>query len=434
MSSCPGNRRIDQDAAPASEIKSPGIPQFDSHMRTVGLLDLDGVVIKPVGYRKAFKDTLAIILNGGECMVNIPDEHILDQFESLGISNEWDMVAICLVIALDEMLPRDKKIPPEIEFDDLVQRLQRERKSYSIDYESKVKQLSPYIVVGSVPPSRALMDHLLDNPNEKILNMITEYKVFRLLLRNTSDIANTPTTHIFQNLVLGNCLFEQIYNCKAQKITDSYLKLFDVSILDKHSKEIIRRLIDQNHIDMAIYTARNSNPPREVKEFSDGYAPEAEMGMEIAGLSSLPLISTGRLVYLAERYKRNLRDFLKPSPLQALAATAAALMKDESGALEWAMGVIDTQPEKLKITYGYKPLSLPKAMLDLEIHLFEDSPNGLKSAKKAAEILRIIGASVKLHCWGIAEHPEKINALEKDGATIRKNINMALLEAFSNLI
>jgi len=408
---------------------------FSDLMGIIGLLDLDGVIILPGGYRKAFQDTLKIILEQAGLTVNVPGDNIVDFFESMGVTNEWDMVAICLAIVLDELLSIEGKFPFDIEFNYLIEQLGVHiPNDISIEYEAEIKKFTPYLNKYGFSPSRALLDFVLSNQNNKMLSRLAQYRIIQTLLGDTSAEISSPTTRLFQNLVLGNQLFEMVYGQKASITTNSYLELYDVPLLNSSVLEFIKQLNNLEKVKFSIYTARNSYPPREADGSFSGYAPEAEMAMKVAGINSLPLISTGRLNYLANGYKRNLRHYLKPAPYQALAAIAAAVTGDELEALEWTMRVSDSINKDGLLTTKNTVGLISKEMEDLDIHIFEDSPNGIISGKAVVKLLCQLGARVRLHTRGITERPIKITALLSEGAIIKNNINEALIQAFSNLM
>ena len=62
----------------------------------------------------------------------------------------------------------------------------------------------------------------------------------------------------------------------------------------------------------------------------------------------------------------------------------------------------------------------------LDVHVFEDSPIGVRAAYRAVEMLRGQGIQVELHAWGIAEHPDKVRALQAAGATVFPDVNQGL--------
>jgi hypothetical protein len=87
---------------------------------------------------------------------------------------------------------------------------------------------------------------------------------------------------------------------------------------------------------LAAFTARPSAPPREIESPPLGYAPEAEIALDLVALPDIPLISFGRLQYLGEQRGYDPEVLVKPSPVQALAGISAALTGDEWSALQAA--------------------------------------------------------------------------------------------------
>ena len=64
--------------------------------RTLILLDVDGVLIHPVGYKVALRDTVDYFAAAmGLPEINI-DENEIAIFEACGITNEWDSGAMCV--------------------------------------------------------------------------------------------------------------------------------------------------------------------------------------------------------------------------------------------------------------------------------------------------------------------------------------------------
>ena len=85
-------------------------------MTTVVLLDIDGVLIRPGGYRAALHATL----NHFARLMGIPDfkfhEEQIAGFERRGITSEWDMVPLLLGAVWNDILsnPVDIPLPAEV--------------------------------------------------------------------------------------------------------------------------------------------------------------------------------------------------------------------------------------------------------------------------------------------------------------------------------
>jgi hypothetical protein len=62
----------------------------------------------------------------------------------------------------------------------------------------------------------------------------------------------------------------------------------------------------------------------------------------------------------------------------------------------------------------------------LSLHIFEDSPAGLRGGMLAASMIRDLGADVSLHLWGVSDHTEKQEALQAVGAKVFPDVNQAV--------
>src|SRR5207247_631529 len=68
-----------------------------------------------------------------------------------------------------------------------------------------------------------------------------------------------------------------------------------------------------------------------------------DLAAELVGLlGRCPLIASGRLAWLAVRRSRTIPEYVKPSPVHALAAIGAAVSGSECAALDAAAELIET--------------------------------------------------------------------------------------------
>jgi hypothetical protein len=138
-----------------------------------------------------------------------------------------------------------------------------------------------------------------------------------------------------------------------------------------------------------------------------GYAPEAELALELVGLSDIPLIAFGKLEYLASQYGLDPATLVKPSPVQALAAVLAAWTGEEWGALQAANHWRETG----SLDGTFEPL--PKAF---ELIAVEDTMGGIYSVRSAAEILKKAGFDVDVRVVGLTSGSSpKASAFEYAG-------------------
>jgi hypothetical protein len=107
-----------------------------------------------------------------------------------------------------------------------------------------------------------------------------------------------------------------------------------------------------------------------------GYAPEAELGAKLVGLSHLPLIGYGSMQWLAERVGGEGEHYLKPSPIQALAAIGAASGAKESDSVLAAYAAVNGELKS--------PL---KELRGVRVTVFEDSASSIQGVREAAKII-----------------------------------------------
>jgi hypothetical protein len=214
------------------------------------------------------------------------------------------------------------------------------------------------------------------------------YEMRKNLLTETRNVYKSHTMRIFQHFTLGSEKFKETYNLPEELVTESYLLTHDRPIIDD---EIYRKLRQPNHY-FAAFTSRPSAPPRDVNTSHFGYAPEAELALELVGLSDIPLIGYGGLTYLANQRGLDAATLLKPSPVQALAAIAAAFTGEEwttiQAAAEWQ------KTGQLNEVFSRLPRSF-------ELIVVEDTIGGINSTLKAAEILQQAGMDITVQTLGL---------------------------------
>ncbi|MDT8280919.1 MAG: hypothetical protein RQ806_10285, partial [Erythrobacter sp.] len=151
-----------------------------------------------------------------------------------------------------------------------------------------------------------------------------------VLLGDVYNVAGTPTTRLFQNFAIGSELFHKTYGEPGPVETESFISTRDEALLDSASRTRLLDWADDAQHGVVVYTARPSLPPADLAsdtaltDTNFGYAPEAELALDLLGLTGrVPLIGQGRVGWLAWRSGRTAADYVKPSPVQALAAVGA---------------------------------------------------------------------------------------------------------------
>lgn len=345
-------------------------------MRKVILLDIDGVLVDHGGYRAALHATLNHFSGlMGLAQFDFPEEK-LAELEKRGIFSEWDMVPLLLGAIWNDILFHypNLALPPDLS-------------SAAVEIGRNVNGYRPRELVipefemisGQYPAEAALKNGQF--PFIPI-NLRTN------LLSQSRNINFSHTMRLFQHFSLGSRVFSQTYKLPAEVETESLLLTHDRSnINDK-----IRAKLCRPNIHLAALTARPSAPPREINDLYSGYAPEAEVALELVGLSNIPLIGFGKLEYLASQRGLDVRSFLKPSPVHALAAITAAITGDEWAGLQSAGDWFQTGQIKGALA------SLPRAF---ELFVVEDTLGGIRSTLEAGEILRRSGLDVQTRALGM---------------------------------
>ena len=395
-------------------------------IKSIVLFDIDGVMVNPRGYRESVKATLKYFFRKMDLINNLPGDDIPALFESVGITSEWDMIPICLAIAIDTVLEKVKDNNVFLtDFDQTFEYIKNIKKSnLEIDYATYINGISNQILNGNVPPGTLLSD-IVHGKFANPFNYLSKHPIFSELFLNTRDIHKSLTLQVFQNYVLGNDLFKEVYNKEPVINSSSYLRNYDIPKLNPENNRKICKLLEEGIMNFAIYTARPSLAPREVEDCGYGYSPEAEIAVELNKLIGLPLIGLGKVSYIAQENGINPEELIKPSPYQALAGIFAALTKNELFALELAFDLL-YKKENAKILDLFKSSNVDQDGMIIDLHIFEDSMSGIQAGKEASDVLLSVGVKTNFHAWGISQDLIKSNVLKNNGISVYKDINAAL--------
>lgn len=385
---------------------SPRLPVF--------LIDLDSVLVEPRGYRMAIRSTLAYFTEKMGLGDLYPGEDVIASLEAVNMTSEWDITPILLAAVFEALLEQNLKLdlpggilsacetvrsakvkPPKVNFARLSKVLGGHFKP-GMEYASLAFEMNQ--VGADQPPFPLLVEHPL----------------LGALLCNTRAMDGVLTTRVFQHFTLGSKRFEQLTGLSKMFECDSYLEKYDQVLLSAYSRDALLLAWKDHKLGAAIFTARPSLPE------TDGatsylFSPEAEVALETLGLAQLPLIGAGKIGWLANRMNIPAHELAKPSPVQALAAIAAAVTRQTGPALRAAADL------HLNGTIG--PY---KALPPLSIHVFEDSGGNAASVRRAVEKLTAAGLDCTFTAWGIGENPVKQQSLLKAGANLVPEINLAI--------
>jgi hypothetical protein len=248
--------------------------------------------------------------------------------------------------------------------------------------------------------------------------------LFGELFGNIYDV-HTPTTFIFQHYTLGGERFAQTYGLPAAFGTESALVTHDRPLLDAARREKLAVWHRAEGQGMVIFTARPSLPPADLPDAERAalnpltYPPEGDLAAELLGMAGeVPLISGGRMTWLAEQHDQPPGFYIKPSPVQAIAAIAAAASGKERAALLAAAEF-----------FHEGAVTGPLAALSerpVRVVVFEDSSTGIDAARAAIDLLREGGLDVAFEAIGIAPEQSKQEALRRLADRVVEDVNRAV--------
>jgi predicted esterase len=395
------------------------------------LFDVDGVLVQPGGYRAAVKGTLDYFLTKMDLAQYKPGDEIPVLFESFGVTSEWDMVPITLAVILEAVSTaiRGEQTPNTLREFTTWEKIRRF--DQKIDLQAGIRDLAPAFLHAEIP-SEAILERALSHTGSQPLAHLST-SLLTELFGHTRSVAHSEITRVFQTFVLGSNAFSTVYDMAPPFESGSFLEEYDRLLIEPTIYQRLKEAKGAEKFHYAAYTARPSLPPKGAGVNIPGYSPEAEQGLGLVDPQLMPMIGYGRLVYLAEQIGIKADTILKPAPLQALAAMAAACCEDEWASLSWALEVFarysDGKVSALPGNYGLELIDcLPET---ISMHVFEDSSIGITAAKRAAELLKKEGVEIQLHAWGIAVEEEKRQALAAVGASVLPDVNAALREAFT---
>ncbi len=399
----------------------------DSLTPAVFLFDVDGVLVQPLGYRAAVRATVEDIAHRLGINGAAPDDETIAVFEAQGITCEWDMIPMTLAVLLEDFL---RQTGAELNLD-LFQSACASIPNFphrrlQPDYAAAFRALGQFSQPGEAPADTLLLacqnglaDHLFPR--------LSRQGIMRDLLRFTRRPAQSLTTRIFETYALGNEVFGQSMRLPPEVQSVSTLSAYDRPLL---SPQMCARLLSaekQGRVRSAAYTARPSLPLSPSEEPLAVFAPEAEMALRLVGLDEIQLVGSGQMGEAAARLHEREDRLTKPAPYHALTAAAAALSGSRSGALEWIVQVyrfFEKGAQQPPLLINSVPLP-PR----FELHIFEDSPAGMRGGIEAAGLFAEMGCHAQLVLWGISDHAEKQAALQQAGAKVYPDINSALADA-----
>jgi len=365
------------------------------------LFDVDGVLVHSRAYHLGLQKTVEFFAR----RLGLVEAHTLTQpeidlFEANSVTVEWESSAIAVAGLLFERLKlEDSPAVLPTDFWKLCAALAAQPRAIPRpDFSALARWAGEHTPPGT-RPSLAMLDLFVGNSDgiggAKHVSLLPPPSL-QQLLGHCYDISISPTMQVFQNYVVGHEIYQSSYSVKPHFESPALLETEDHPYL---APEMRTRLLAEREAERAwftLYTARPSLPPREVINGAplSGYTPEAEMALQLNKFEAgeVPIIAVGRLEWAARRVGKTSGDWVKPSPVQSLAAIAAARTGHEVEALEAAHIVAHTA--RLPEIYA--------ACAGEHVHVFEDSASSLRAVTRAVEILNAHGLNLTLTRHGIA--------------------------------
>ncbi len=353
--------------------------------RKLLLFDMDGVLLDPGGYRQSMKASVKrISLALGLVGFELSDNQIA-HFEALGITNEWDTLAISTALILIKVW----QFEPDVRLGSLLPR--------AVPITDQAPGIDAFL--GSFEPfgnlpNRSAFEKLILEHDDLTPGQIEH---LRKILFEARDIHRSLTLPGYQETVLGSDVFERNYGLPSQLAIDSYLTMYDRPAMHHKTRSSLLDWLSKPDHAAGIMTNRPSaHPP--------GYlsSPEAELGEQRAGLGGLPLLGSGMLAWFAvTQCDLPEHTFLKPNPVHALALMLMCLGEETQHALTAACDL-----------WRKKGNREDWARLDgAVVTIFEDAVKGFEAGEAARRLLETVNVGVEIKCIGVSRNSIKKQTL-----------------------
>lgn len=375
------------------------------------LFDVDGVLIYPKAYKEAMVDAVNWSAEQmGQPPVGLTFDEIAE-FEAVSITNEWESLPMCVALmVLDAVNQEPKVIGISVE------------ETYRNIRQAGLTLKRPDFGAFAQDVGRHQNGELASHTANRLLKEHSISEFHPLLDSYFADVfdINTPTTKLFQTHTLGSAGFEETYGFSALFEGESYLLTRDSAHI---TAENIDRLQDPEQ-NVTIYTARPGTAPTDLDQQQLSqvdpaqHPPEADYGAQLLGMTEFPLISGGRVAWLATSNGKHMSAYIKPSPVQALAAIGAAQSGQETPSLEAAAAFYEHS-----IIQG--PLETV-ADFETTVVVFEDSTGGIQAVADAVDLLQEQGVTISVESVGVSTEESKKAALAETASIVVDDVNEGL--------
>ncbi len=383
--------------------------------KTVLLFDMDGVLVEPRRYRASLQSTMDFFgrIMGWNSLY--PGEDTIAWFEAKGIISEWDIAPLFIAGVVETVLEFNPnlRIPADlISFCEMVKAAKVPKPEFNI--EGLISQL-PNMKKSGYAYCDLVLYLIETGPARLTFNRLGGTPLLNTILQQTRNVHQNLITRVFQEVFLGQTAFENTFHLPAINFDRMTQRIVDRQLISPEWNEKLKSIDEDGSVELAIMTARPSAvdyPPGEGRiEFS----PEADIIVNQLGWEKIPVIGQGQLQYAADQLGCFSVDLIKPSPVHVLGAIGLVIKNDLLPAVQAGWNLLNNE----NTTYF-------NDFPELDLHIFEDSPVGIRGAKQAMRLLESQGIHVRLTNWGISTNDIKTKELLNLGAVIVPTINEAL--------
>ncbi|NMB54163.1 MAG: hypothetical protein GYA15_05630 [Leptolinea sp.] len=383
--------------------------------KTILLFDMDGVLVEPRRYRASLQSTMDYFgrIMGWDSLY--PGESTIAWFESRGIISEWDIAPVYIAGVIEAVLEANTymTIPNDLlTFCEMVKRARISKPEFDVE-----------TILGQLPGLKksgfAYCDMVLylveSGPARAVFSRLAGTPLLDDILQHSRNVHLNLITRVFQEVFLGENAFENSFHLPAICFDRNTERIVDRPLITSDWNSALKKRWQDGLVDMAIFTARPSAQDYPPGEGRIEFSPEADIIVNQLGWQRIPMIGLGQLQYAADQLGCLSVELMKPSPVHILGAIGMAVTRDLLGSIQAGWNLLNDKP-----TTFYDSFS------ELDIHVFEDSPVGVRSADKAVDLLDIQGVSAWLTKWGISTDANKVKELQKLDAQIVSTVNEAL--------
>lgn len=379
------------------------------------LFDMDGVLVEPRRYRASLQRTMDFFgkLMGWNDLY--PGEETIAWFEARGIISEWDIAPLCIASVIEVLLEDNPQViaPADLlSFCEMIKAAGIPKPEVQI--ESIIGQLPSMKKAGYTYCDLVL--YLIESgPAKMTFHRLAGTSLIQNLLQQSRNVHQNIITRVFQEIFLGQLAFENSFHLASICSRYSAQNIVDRPLITPQWNDQLKKRWEIGAIELSILTAR---PSAEDYPAGDGrieFSPEADIIVNQLGWNRFLLVGQGQLQFIADQLGCFTVDLIKPSPVHALGAIGTLITKNMLESFQAGWDLFNGNETKYFENFP-----------ELDIHVFEDAPVGIRGAARAADLLDSQGIRVQLTKWGISTDPNKVKELQNLGALIVPDVNEAL--------